>query len=110
MKKFLLLTVMCVLGLFGTLRAQETSFSYDFEDGTLTGWRAYQGEGTSTANAWQVAEGKGVDGSMGIYSYSCKLVPPYNIPMEKSPGCMESICAMFTLNVIFAFEGNAFNV
>ena len=39
MKKFLLFTVMCLLGLFGTLKAQETKFSTDFEDGTLTGWR-----------------------------------------------------------------------
>lgn len=70
MKKILLFTVMCVLGLFGTLKAQETTFSTDFEDGALTGWRVFKGE-YSTSDNWQVAEGKGKDGTYGIYSASC---------------------------------------
>ena len=59
MKKVLLLTVMCVLGLF-TVRAQETSFSYNFDDGALTGWRTFTGEG-------HVGEGWGISPEVPTY-------------------------------------------
>ena len=52
MKKVLLLTVMCVLGLFG-VRAQETSFFYDFNEGSLDGWRVFQEEGATSPN-WAI--------------------------------------------------------
>ncbi len=73
MKRILLFTMMCLFGLF-SLNAQETSFSYDFEDGTLTGWRVYQGSG-ATGDNWQVADAKGKDGSKGIYSASVAPAP-----------------------------------
>ena len=34
MRKFLLITMMCLFGLF-TVNAQETSFSYNFDDGAF---------------------------------------------------------------------------
>ena len=52
MKKVLLLAMMCVLGLF-TVKAQETSFSYNFDDGALTGWRTFAGEG-NVGNGWGI--------------------------------------------------------
>ncbi len=52
MKKVLLLAMMCVLGLF-TVKAQETSFSYNFDDGALTGWRTFTGEG-NYGNGWAI--------------------------------------------------------
>ena len=76
MKKVLLLTVMCVLGLFG-VRAQETSFFYDFNEGSLDGWRVFQEEGATSPN-WEIGgddwieEGYhyGTDLSLCIYSAS----------------------------------------
>ena len=76
MKKVLLLTVMCVLGLFG-VRAQETSFFYDFNEGSLDGWRVFQEEGATSPN-WAIGgddwieEGYhyGTDLSLCIYSAS----------------------------------------
>ena len=76
MKKVLLLTVMCVLGLFG-VRAQETSFFYDFNEGSLEGWRVFQEEGATSPN-WAIGgddwieEGYhyGTDLSLCIYSAS----------------------------------------
>ena len=53
MKKVLLLAMMCVLGLF-TVKAQETSFSYNFDDGALTGWRTFTGEG-NVGNGWGIS-------------------------------------------------------
>ena len=47
-----------------------SSFSFDFENGTLDGWRVFKGQ-YSTADDWQLADGKGKDGSKGIYSASC---------------------------------------
>lgn len=73
MKRILLFTMMCLFGLF-SLNAQETSFSYDFEDGTLTGWRVYQGS-YATGDNWKVADAKGKDGSKGIYSASVAPAP-----------------------------------
>ena len=46
---------MCILGLF-TVRAQETSFFYDFEDGTLEGWNVFQDAG-ATSNNWAIGSG-----------------------------------------------------
>ena len=82
MKKLLLLTVVCVLGLFGTLRAQENSFSFDFNDGTLTGWRVFKGSFQATADDWHItpagdASIHGAEGTQGVcvctYDGSTKL-------------------------------------
>ena len=89
MKKYLLLTVLCVLGLFGTLKAQQTTFSYDFESGTLDGW--YNIDADGDGNQWQVAppnnNGAGVGNSYGIVSYAYtnnKLYPDnYVVTSEK---------------------------
>ena len=76
MKKYLLLTVMCVLGLFGTLRAQETSFSYDFNDGTLTGWNTIDADGDGFG--WELAPPSnnysGVDDTYGVVSMTYRGV------------------------------------
>ena len=50
-----------------------SEFAFDFEDGTLDGWRVFQGQYASGDN-WQLSEGKGKDGSKGIYSASCVLL------------------------------------
>ena len=52
MRKFLLITMMCLFGLF-TVNAQETSFSYNFDDGALTGWRTFTGDG-NVGNGWSI--------------------------------------------------------
>ena len=61
MKKFLLLTVMCVFGLF-TLNAQETSFSYNFDDGTFAGWRTFDADGAYCLG-WQISPDDPILGS-----------------------------------------------
>ena len=53
MRKFLLITMMCLFGLF-TVNAQETSFSYNFDDGALTGWRTFTGDG-NVGNGWSIS-------------------------------------------------------
>jgi hypothetical protein len=71
MKKNLLLIIMCILGLF-TVRAQETSFFYDFEDGTLAGLRAFAGEGSDAPLLWTVTNDSYYsNGTNVIYSESC---------------------------------------
>ena len=44
--------MMCLFGLF-TVNAQETSFSYNFDDGALTGWRTFTGDG-NVGNGWSI--------------------------------------------------------
>ena len=53
MKKLLLLAIACVMGLF-TMNAQETSFSYNFDDGALTGWRTFTASG-HVGNGWEIS-------------------------------------------------------
>ena len=50
-----------------------SEFSFDFEDGTLDGWRVFQGQ-YATGDNWQLADGKGKEGSKGIYSASTVLL------------------------------------
>ena len=99
MRKFLLLTAMCLFGLF-TVNAQETSFFYDFNDGTLEGWNVFQESGATSEN-WAIGGDDyseqgfyyGTDGTLCIYSASYiggNLVPknyivtsqPYEITSE----------------------------
>ena len=71
MKRILLFTMMCLFGLF-SLNAQETSFFYDFEDGTLNGWNVSKGSG-STGPDWAVGSGSyygGQGDSYAAYSLS----------------------------------------
>lgn len=71
MKRILLFTMMCLFGLF-SLNAQETSFFYDFEDGTLNGWNVSKGSG-STGPDWAVGSGSyygGQGDSYAAYSMS----------------------------------------
>ena len=39
---------------FFTINAQEVTFSYNFDDGTLTGWRTFTGEG-HVGNGWEIS-------------------------------------------------------
>ena len=76
MKRILLFTMMCLFGLF-SLNAQETSFFYDFEDGTLNGWNVSKGSG-STGPDWAVGSGSyygGQGDSYAAYSMSYGLAP-----------------------------------
>ena len=71
MKRILFFTMMCLFGLF-SLNAQETSFFYDFEDGTLNGWNVSKGSG-STGPDWAVGSGSyygGQGDSYAAYSMS----------------------------------------
>lgn len=73
MKRILLFTMMCLFGLF-SLDAQETSFFYDFEDGTLNGWNVSKSP-ESTSPGWAITSDvyyAGQDDSYGVYS------PSYN--------------------------------
>lgn len=86
MRKILLLTVMCALGLFGSLKAQKTTFSYDFNDGSLAGWRVFQAtetEGEPVADdSWMITPKNdiylcGSSESQCVYSNSYPYGPCY---------------------------------
>jgi hypothetical protein len=85
MRKFLLITMMCLFGLF-TVNAQETSFSYNFDDGALTGWRTFTGDG-NVGNGWSISPAipsiypaqyqtyyKGVDNTDAIASMAYNVI------------------------------------
>lgn len=64
--------MMCIFGLFGSLNAQETTFFYDFEDGTLNGWNVHHTYGASAPD-WAIGSGAyygGQGDSYGVYSMS----------------------------------------
>lgn len=74
MKKVLLLTAMCLIGLF-TVKAQETSFSYNFDDGSMTGWETFQKSNMADGPNWAVSDAddtyySGYNNSRCIYSMS----------------------------------------
>ena len=84
MKRLLLLTVMCVLGLFGTLKAQQDSFLYDFENGTMDGlvlfqgdFAGYYGNAATPEQNWKIADKNTLigDGEYAIYSSSWDVTP-----------------------------------
>ena len=82
MKKVLLLTVMCVFGLFA-LNAQETTVvSYDFNDGSLAGWTLNDGDGDGEGWGLQPPGSSyaGVDNTYGLFSatYTTKPLTPDN--------------------------------
>ena len=66
--------IACTLGLFGTLRAQETLFYDDFEDASAfeANWNLFQGS-TATGANWQRGSGSlcgGYGDSYAVYSAS----------------------------------------
>ena len=74
MRKILLFTVMCLFGFFN-LNAQETTFSYDFNDGSLEEWNVFQGaDASADCPNWAIGTSDdfrgGPDGSKTIYSMS----------------------------------------
>ena len=87
MKKLLLFVIACTLGLFGTVSAQETSFNYDFNDGSLAGWRLidHNGDGYNWGASNSTAFG-GVDGTYGLYSscYEGSSLLPKNYIMTEN--------------------------
>lgn len=71
MKRILLITLCCVFGLMMTANAQETTFSYDFNDNSFDGWMGYDADGDG--HQWELHNSTvsgGMDASYGIYS-SC---------------------------------------
>ena len=75
MRKHLLLTIMCLFGLFTppyAVNAQETSFFYDFNDSSLEGWNVFQ-ESEATSPNWAIGSGSyygGNEESPCVYSMS----------------------------------------
>ncbi|MBQ8221813.1 MAG: choice-of-anchor J domain-containing protein [Bacteroidales bacterium] len=70
MKKTLLI-VMCLLPLLASLNAQETTFSYNFDNNSFDGWTGYDADGDGYT--WELHDSSisgGYDGSYGLYS-SC---------------------------------------
>lgn len=71
MKKNLLIMVCCLFGLLMTSKAQETTFSYDFNDNSFSGWLGYDADGDG--HQWELHNSTvsgGMNGSYGVYS-SC---------------------------------------
>ena len=87
MKKLLLFVIACTLVFFGTVSAQETSFNYDFNDGSLAGWRLidHNGDGYNWGTSNSTAFG-GVDGTYGLYSscYEGSSLLPKNYIMTEN--------------------------
>ena len=63
--------IACTLGLFGTVRAQETSFYYDFNDASVDDWTKIDADGDGyNFGVTSLGIFAGYEGSVGLYS-SC---------------------------------------
>ena len=70
MKRFLLLTMMCILGLFGTLRAQESeTYTFTFDEGITEEWTIRDLDGDGNEWEWK-GDDSGWTKSICIVSYS----------------------------------------
>lgn len=69
--KRILLTTLCLLGLLTIVNAQETTFSFNFNNNTFDGWTGIDADGDG--NTWELhntTTSGGMDGTYGLYS-SC---------------------------------------
>ena len=69
--KRILLTTLCLLGLLTIVNAQETTFSFNFNNNTFDGWTGIDADGDG--HTWELhntTTSGGMDGTYGLYS-SC---------------------------------------
>lgn len=78
MRKFLLLTLICALGFFGNLNAQETSFSYNFDNGSMEGWRVFQVSAQADGDNWAITPASDNGYYVGCQNTKCVFSISYN--------------------------------
>ena len=88
MKRNLLIIMCCVFCSLMTAKAQETTFSYDFNNNSFSGWVGYDADGDG--NTWELHNttvSGGMNGTYGLFSscYSAGELTPENYLYTEQP-------------------------